>query len=117
LFRAISGPAAGEGGDDDEDAGDENVERLQINADIAVTIQEEIIPYHLEYYLGLRKGDYDDMGGLGDEGDDDDEDDEDDDPKPRKDSKGGKRKGSGNAAGAGPAAGGKAGEKPECKQQ
>jgi len=120
LFRTISGPAGGaDGGDEDDDAGDENVEKLNINCDIAVTIQEEIIPYHLEYYLGLRKGDYDEMGGLGAEGDDDgDDDDEEDEPKPRKDSGKGKgKRGSGTAAGAGPAAGGKAGEKPECKQQ
>jgi nucleosome assembly protein 1-like 1 len=81
LFRTISGPAGGDDEGDDEEGGDENMERLNINTDIALTIQEEIIPYHLEYYLGLRKGDYDDMGGFGEEGEDDEDDDDEEDAK------------------------------------
>jgi len=118
LFRSISGPAGGEAEGDDEEGGDENLERLNINTDIAVTIQEEIIPYHLEYYLGLRKGDYDDMDAMGGEGDDDEDDDDEEDAKPaaRKDSGKGKGKRGSGTAGQ-PPAGGKPGEKPECKQQ
>lgn len=76
------------------------MERLNINFDIATTLQEEIVPYHLEYYLGLRKGD--DYGALGDEdGDDDDEDgdDDDDEPEEKPAKKGGKGKKEGGAAG------------------
>jgi len=71
----------GEGGDEE----DENVERLGINFEIATVLQEEIVPYHLEYYLGLRKGE--DYGWpQGGEGDDDDEGSDDDEPeeKPKK---------------------------------
>ena len=39
--------------------GNEALDKLQDRYDIAATIQEEILLYHLEYYLGLRKGDED----------------------------------------------------------
>lgn len=61
----------------------EDVQRLALNYDIAMTIQDEIVPYHLEYFLGLRHGDEDDDGHEGfpgiDEEDEDDEDDDDED--------------------------------------
>jgi len=86
LFKTIdlSGKAEGEGEDkDDEEEGEaqEDLQKLQEVYEFAATIQEEILLYHLEYYLGLRKGDEEsDMGdfggyrGLG--GDDDDDDDD-----------------------------------------
>jgi nucleosome assembly protein 1-like 1 len=79
FFNFFKSVAPKDGGDDadDEEGGDEDLERLNINFDIATTLQEEIVPYHLEYYLGLRKGD--DYGALGEDGEDDDEDGGDDD--------------------------------------
>ena len=55
-------------------------QRIAINQEIAMTL-DEILTFHLEYYLGLRTGeeDYDDdeLGGIDEEDDeDDDEDDE-----------------------------------------
>lgn len=88
FFKTVIPKEGAKGGDDDDEGGDEEMERLQINYDIALTIQEEIISYHLEYYLGLRKGD-EDLGGM-DFGDDDDmgdEDDEDDEPPAVKDNR------------------------------
>jgi nucleosome assembly protein 1-like 1 len=110
FFKSIQ-PGEGEG--DDEEEGDEDIERIQINFEIGSTIQEEIMSYHLEYYLGLREGeDYgDDMEGEDDE--DDDGDDDDDDEEDKKPKKGGAAKPKGK-----PAEGGdkKPAEK-ECKQQ
>lgn len=114
FFKTISGPSGAEGDDEDGGEGEEELERLNINSDIANTLQEEIIPYHLEYYLGLRKGDYDNLGGLDDDENDDDDDDDDEDEKPKRKDSG---KGKGKSTGGLPVAGGKPGEKPECKQQ
>jgi len=112
LFKSINPDAdEGAGGEDEDEPNNEILERLNINFDIAATIQEEIIPYHLEYYLGLRTGDEDmeGMPGLGGIDENDDEDDDDDD-------EGDKKKAKPKAK---PVAGGEAkpGEKPECKQQ
>ena len=82
FFKTINPQA--EAGDGEEEGGEEDelLERLQINFDIAATIQEEIISYHLEYYLGLRTGDegFEGMPGIGEEDEEDDDDDEDDKP-------------------------------------
>jgi len=79
--------------------------------DFGSTLVEEILPYHLEYYLGVKKDiDYAGLGGGDDEdlseGDDDSEEEE----KPKK-SKGKKPVAkSGDPAGA-------AGQKQQCNQQ
>ena len=51
---------------------DETLEKLDIHLDISRTIIDDIIPYHLEFYLGVRK----DELGAGDLDDDDMDDDE-----------------------------------------
>jgi len=59
---------------------------LDLNFEIAKAIEDELFPYHLEYFLGIREpsdGDDDDYEGLDDE-DDDDLDDEEDEPKAKK---------------------------------
>ena len=58
---------------------------LDINYNIASTINEEITSYHLEYYLGLRHGDEDEDGleGIDEEDDEDEDDDDEDDRKGR----------------------------------
>jgi len=112
FFKTVLPKEGGKGDEDDEGDADEDLERLQINHDIALTIQEEIVPYHLEYYLGLRTGDEDYPGMDFDEDEnDDDDDDEDDAPK-------GKKKGPAAKEAKGIDKGAKGGEaKPECKQQ
>jgi len=74
----------------DEDLADALLDKMDRNSQIAKTIEEELIPYHLEYYLGVRE-------------DLDDEDDEDMDEKDngigevgdnnKKKEEGGKKKG------------------------
>jgi nucleosome assembly protein 1-like 1 len=118
FFKTIDAVAPEE---DDEEEENEDVQRLALNYDIATTIQDEIVPYHLEYFLGLRHGDEDDDGHEGfpgiDEEDEDDEDDEDEDDghghKHGKNCKHGHGHGKPKAGGAG--AGGE--QKQECKQQ
>jgi nucleosome assembly protein 1-like 1 len=107
LFGSIVAPPEDKELDEDE-------EKLQQDildqVDIGYALIEEVIPFSLEYFLGVRKdfeGEGDDEDFEDDEGDDDDEDDE---PVPKSKGKGGK--------GAKPAAGGAGGEgKQECKQQ
>ena len=55
---------------------DKHAERMDIDYDIARMIIDEIIPYSLEYYLGVKINDaYDDIEDLdGDKSDDSDED-------------------------------------------
>ncbi len=58
-----------------------------MNFEIAKAVEDELLPYHLEYFLGIREpsdgdGD-DDYQGLDDE-DDDDLDEEEDEPKAKK---------------------------------
>lgn len=57
-------------------------EKLNIDFDIARGFVDEVIPYSLEYYLGVKTADGEDYEGMfGGEGDDDeDDDDEDDEP-------------------------------------
>ncbi|EGR34542.1 nucleosome assembly protein, putative [Ichthyophthirius multifiliis] len=82
---------------------EENVQldRLNIDFDIYKSLVDEVIPYSLEYFLGVKTGE--------DEYDDEDLDDEEDIEEPPKDKKAGKGKGNSK--------GGATGEKQECKQQ
>jgi len=59
------------------------LEKLDIHFDIARTFLDEILEYHLEYYLGVRDegADEDDYGGSDDDDDDGDDDSEDEKPK------------------------------------
>lgn len=76
---------------------------LSLSYSIARAFQEEIIPFHLEFYLGTRKGDEDEDEGFegfdeeddeDGEGEDDDDDEEDEAPQRRgKGGKGGKSRG------------------------
>jgi len=115
FFKSISGDDEEDA--DEEDEENEDAQRLEINYSIAATIQEEIVPFHLEYFLGLRLGDEEEYGcgpGCDDHHDhgDDGCDDEDDDEHDHKQCKPHKHK---HAA---PKAEGADGEKKqECKQQ
>jgi len=84
------------------------------HADFGTTLQDEILPYHLEYYLGIKK-EYGGYGGEEGEGDDDD----DSDAKSKgSDASSGSEKPKKKVGGAkkGAPAGG-APPKQECKQQ
>lgn len=86
-------------------------ERIAIDFDISNSFVEEVIPYSLEYYLGVKVNeDYDDMYGDDDE-DDEDLDDEDEAPKPKKGKKA--KKSSMDSTKSNEGKDGK--EKPECK--
>ena len=68
---------------------------LSVSYSIARAFQEEIIPFHLEFYLGIRKGDEEDEGfeAFDEEDDEDDEgedDDDEEDEAPQRRGKGGK---------------------------
>jgi len=96
-------------GDDDEDEHDEHDEIFD-HTEWAYSLFEELIPYSLEYFLGVRK-DYLGPDGEDDEDFEDDEDDEDEDEAP-KGKKGAKPQAK---TGGKPAAGDE--QKKECKQQ
>jgi len=73
--------------DQDEDADEEEanqlLEQLDVNLQMAQDLENELLPYHLEYFLGIREPEEDDdegYGDLDDEDDDDEDDDEDDKP-------------------------------------
>jgi len=70
-------------GDDSEDEDDAQLEKLDIHLDIARTFLDEVLEYHLEYYLGVRdeEGGDDDFGGDDDDDDEPSDDSEDDKPK------------------------------------
>jgi nucleosome assembly protein 1-like 1 len=115
FFKSITPKDEPEGEDDEDEEAEFESERLDINYNIAATIQEEIVSYHLEYYLGLRHGDEDedDLEGIDEEDEEDeDDDDEEDDRKGR-----GRGRKNSNPKKGGAAAGGDAGQKQECKQQ
>jgi len=80
IFKTIDIAGAAEGEDKEEEEGgdQETLQKLQEAYEFAATIQEEILLYHLEYFLGLRKGDEeeDDMGRFGGAYDDDDSEDD-----------------------------------------
>eukprot|EP01017_Pseudomicrothorax_dubius_P043348 TRINITY_DN71_c0_g2_i1.p1 TRINITY_DN71_c0_g2~~TRINITY_DN71_c0_g2_i1.p1 ORF type:complete len:332 (+),score=164.05 TRINITY_DN71_c0_g2_i1:169-1164(+) len=108
LFFNDSKPAEGEDEDDDEEAELPQGHRFEIDNDIAELIKEDLVPYSLDYFLGLVEDEGFDDEGMEDIDEEDDE--EDEAPKPRKKSKG--------QQGGGKGAGGAGGEqKPECKQQ
>ena len=71
--------------DDDEDEGDEMT--IEDEYDQALQFKEEIIPYAIEYYLGIADDGEDDLGGEEDE--EDEEEEEEEKPKPKGPKKGG----------------------------
>jgi len=90
IFKTVEVP---ESADDEGEEGNEMLQKIQERLDMAASIREEIALYHLEYYLGLRRGDED--GGLMGSGGafanyDDDDFDEEDIPKIGGKKKGGK---------------------------
>jgi len=95
--------------DDESCSEDEHGDELLDHTDFGTSLLEEILPYHLEYYLGVKK-DLDFGGGQGLDDEDDDEDDGDDseEEKPKK-GKGGKKAPKG-LEGAG-------GKQQQCNQQ
>jgi len=83
FFKSLQA-TPGKDGNEEEDEDDETLEKLDIHLDISRTMIDEIIPYHLEFFLGVRE---DEMGGDVDDDedlDDEDDDDEDDAPKGKK---------------------------------
>jgi nucleosome assembly protein 1-like 1 len=97
--------------DDESCSEDEHGDELLDHTDFGTSLLEEILPYHLEYYLGVKK-DLDFGGGQGEDDDDDmsDGDDSEEDEKPKK-AKGGKKGGKGGAEAAGGA------KQQQCNQQ
>ena len=71
--------------DDDEEEGDEMT--IEDEYDQALQFKEEIIPYAIEYYLGIADDGDDDLGGEEDE--EDEEEEEEEKPKPKGPKKGG----------------------------
>lgn len=71
--------------DDDEEEGDEMT--IEDEYDQALQFKEEIIPYAIEYYLGIADDGEDDLGGEEDE--EDEEEEEEEKPKPKGPKKGG----------------------------
>ena len=63
----------------------QKMEQLDMNFDIAQNVESELLPYHLEYFLGIREPDEDedDDDDFGDEDEDDEDDDEEEAPKPK----------------------------------
>ena len=59
--------------------------------DQALQFKEEIIPYAIEYYLGIADDEEDDLGGEEDE--EEEEEEEEEKPKPRGGKKGGYQRG------------------------
>ncbi len=66
--------------DEKEEEGNEDVEDLELQYEIAQTIYEDLVPKSLEYYLGVIET----MGDYGDLDDIEEEDDEDDEPVKKK---------------------------------
>lgn len=101
--------------EDKDESGDEEKEGGDIDEDyeIGKTIAEEVIPYSLEYYLGINPEgeDYEDLDDDEDDDDEDDEDGDDDDDDKKKKSN---RKKSGDSKKSDKDKKGKT-EKPECK--
>ena len=71
--------------DDDDEEGDEMT--IEEEYDQALQFKEEIIPYAIEYYLGIADDGEDDLGGEEDE--EDEEEEEEEKPKPKGPKKGG----------------------------
>lgn len=86
-------------------------EKLEQDFEIGGVIVDEVLPYSLEYYLGIEhEGDED----FGDEDEDEEGEGEDDDEEEAPKQKKSKSKGKDNKAAGGDKAGA---EKPECKNQ
>lgn len=86
FFRSAE-PTKHDHKEDEECEDDEQGNELQDQADFGTTLADELIPYHLEYYLNVKKEL--DFGGEGDDkafggGDDDDDDDDSEEEKPKK---------------------------------
>ena len=91
-------------------------EEIEQDYEIAGVIVDEVLPYSLEYYLGIEHEGDDEMAGEDDE--DEDEDQDDDEPKASK--KKAKKSGSkskSKSKGKDKKETAKADQKPECKQQ
>ena len=85
-FEKKEGDKKNEDKDEDDDEEGEDEMTIEDEYDQALQFKEEIIPYAIEYYLGIADDDEDDLGG---EEDEEDEEEEEEKPKP----KGGKRGG------------------------
>ncbi|CAD8086586.1 unnamed protein product [Paramecium sonneborni] len=103
---------------EDKDEGEEEGKAGNIDEDyeIGKTIAEEVIPYSLEYFLGINPDDEDFEDVDEDEDDEDDDEEEDDDDEGDDKKKKSQRKKSGDSKKSDKDKKGK-GEKPECKQQ
>lgn len=73
FFKSINPNEKKEGQDEDDEEIELLHERMEIDLDIGRTIVEEVIPYGLEYYLGIKVHEH---VGDGLEDDDDEDDDE-----------------------------------------
>lgn len=69
--------------DDEDEEEEDELEVIEEEYDLGLFVKEELIPYAIEYYLGIIKDEYggDDMYG---EDEDDDEDDDEEEVKPKK---------------------------------
>lgn len=68
-----------------DDEFEEAMERMESDWQIAENVDEEVIPYAIEYYLGVvREEEDDDFDGEDDDFDGDDSEDEDEAPKVRR---------------------------------
>lgn len=94
---------------------EETIDAVNTTSDVVHAIIDEVIPYSVEYFLGIREDDYGmDDEDFDDEGDEDEDEDDEESGKKKKTKKP-IRKGSGKDAAGG--AGGAGEQKPECKQQ
>jgi len=82
FFKSIQ--AKPQEGENEEDEDDETLEKLDIHLDISRTLIDDIIPYHLEFFLGVREDENPEGGEDDDDLGDDDEDDDTDDDAPKK---------------------------------
>jgi nucleosome assembly protein 1-like 1 len=105
FFKTLDGKECDHKHEEDDEEGGCGEDALYENVETAYSVFEEVIPYSLEYFLGVRKDFGGEEGDEGDEGFEDGDDDEDDDPKPAA------------KKGAKPPKGAKGDPKQECKQQ
>ena len=85
-FEKKEGENKEEKNEEDEDEEGEEV-TIEDEYDLALQFKEEIIPYAIEYYLGIADDGEDDLGGEEDE--EDEEEEEEEKPKPKGSKKGG----------------------------
>jgi nucleosome assembly protein 1-like 1 len=99
---------------------EESLDKVNIANDVGRTIIEEIVPYSLEFFLGIREADYpeDDLEGIPEE---DEDEDDDEPPMPKKNNKKKavppKTTSPPPPAGQNPTGNPADAQKPECKQQ